>query len=103
MSMKPTVWVIQASDKNLEPARKFGNIEVMVMQNHHSPEAEVTAVNAITQTIMREFKENDFLLPIGNPLYLMVAYHAAAEVSAKVKVLLWDRKTADYRVQVLEN
>lgn len=102
MSMKPTVWVIQSSDKNIDPARKFGDIEVMILQNGHSPGEEATCMHYITQTISREMKDGDFLLPIGNPLYFGVALHAALMVHPRVKVLLWDRKTADYRIQTVD-
>lgn len=95
ISRKPVVWVVQSSVRNIEPARKFGTIEVLVLQ---SSQNDPSTMAYIYKTLLTEMEEGDYILPIGSPLYIGVAFVAANQAIGGFKVLMYDRKTADYNV-----
>lgn len=93
-----TVWVPQTTEKNIDAARKFGQIEVILLKDH----ALESSVDTLTRTLLTESKPDDYLLMIGSPLYIAVSYHALMTAHGKAKVLQWDRKQLKYIVIEIE-
>lgn len=92
-SRKNKVWVVQSSDRNIEAARKFGQIEVLVLQSSQNDSSTMAYMN---KTLLTEMEEGDYILPIGSPLYIGVAFIAAHQAVGSFRVLMFDRKSADY-------
>lgn len=101
MKKQPTVWIVQVSDKPVEAARKYGKIETLILQPYHHPDDEASAVSFIQGKLAAEMEDGDYLLLLGHVSYCGVALHAALNKHARAKVLVYDRKSADYRVQTV--
>ena len=93
------VFVIQDSPgKNLTPARDFGEIFVMLRGKESSEEAFERL-----SRLMVNMLPADYLLLIGNPVYIAIASHIAFAVcEGKVNLLLWDREKQLYRCETVE-
>lgn len=92
---------MQVSDKPVEAARKYGKIETLILQPYHRPEDESSAVSFIQQKLSSDLGPDDYLLLLGHVSYCGVALHAALNKYPRAKVLVYDRKSADYRVQTV--
>lgn len=87
------VFVISAPHgKNLEPAKEFGPLTVM-LDGH---ETAIMASDRLYEHL-RNFTEHDHLLLIGNPLHIAAAMLLLARVVNKVKLLVWDRESQTYQ------
>lgn len=82
---------------NIIPAAKFGNLVELFTPTQH---ALLTAqVASKLKTAMRNFSDEDYILPIGNPVLIGVAVAAAARANmGKVKILHWERELREYIV-----
>src|SRR5436309_13475819 len=85
----PKVLIIQdVEGKNLLPARDHGEIEVILT----GKEEKLVAYGRLADRISM-MRRNDFLLLIGNPIYIGIAMHVALTLlRGKINVLVWDRK-----------
>lgn len=91
--MAGKVYVVQDNGtKNIGPATAFGEIVVLATRDlplFHDPSRELARIKAK----LASFDENDFILPVGDPLLIGSVIHYAAEVaSGKVTCLKWDRQ-----------
>lgn len=94
--MKSTVYIIQApTGKNLEPAKQYGDLTVMLRGNESKKEAQDKLI-----TYLSDFKPNDFLLLIGSPLFIAIAVVAISQREV-VQLLIWDREHQKYNVEEL--
>lgn len=97
--MKNNVYVIQDSPgKNLEPAKEYGSITIMLNGGEHSGEANIKL-----QDYLKNFNPiHDYLLLIGNPVFIaiaaMILTTVAHEYRMSIKVLLWDKTHYKYNV-----
>lgn len=98
MKNEPKVYVIQnVSQKNILPAREFGEIEVILTEKEENEEATRILTNTLTG-----IKPEDFILLIGSPIYIGIACHVGLTVlNGKLSVLVWDKKHFKYNSQVI--
>jgi hypothetical protein len=92
--MKPKVFVIQDSGKNLSPAREYGEIEVILHRD-----ATKDAGPIALHRKLREFRKDDFLLLIGHPIFIGLAMHAVLQMYGSVNCLVWDKNHYCYNVE----
>lgn len=94
-----TVYIVQDPEtRNIEPARRFGQIVVILNGKETPTQAAhklVRALDAMT--------EEDFLLLIGNPLFIGLACHVAlTALGGQMQALVWDRKHLTYNIEKVE-
>jgi len=86
------VWV---REFDLTPAAKFGELDVMLPPGQ-SLFATVPVVRAIKEKL-KDFTDDDYLLPIGDPSIMIAAGMVASHFNhGKVKILKWDRIVGEY-------
>ena len=105
--MKPIVYAPQQPSRfdaslemwipsmNLNPARRFGDLLVMLPPNLSS--MMVAPLVGVLKEKMADFKAEDYLLAVGDPtLIAAAAAIAVRKTGGKLNVLKWDRQTKDY-------
>lgn len=86
------VWV---PEFDLSPAAEFGKIEVLMPpgQSFFSP---VPVIRALKEKL-KDFSDNDYLLPIGDPsIMVAAAMIAGQQTGGRIKLLKWDRFQQTY-------
>ena len=82
---------------NMNPAKKFGQITVMLPSGGvmlHS----IPMIKELKQRL-KDFCDNDYILPVGDPVAIAVASTIAANNNrGKFKMLKWDRREKLYDV-----
>lgn len=82
---------------NLTPAAVYGTLEVLVPAGN-SLISSVPTVRLLREKL-RDFSDNDYLLPVGDPAVMMAAGAIAAEFNhGRIKLLRWDRIQQQYIV-----
>ena len=91
-----TVYVVQEVPKfNVLPARKYGELELMLPQGQITLSAGPT-VNRLKHKL-RNFTDMDYLLLIGDPLAIGLAVAIASNANrGKARLLKWDRQEKQY-------
>jgi len=94
--MKNTVYVVMDSPgKNLLPAREYGNLHVMLTGKENNQQAIVKLEHAL-----RDIRPDDYLLLIGNPVFIALASHIAFTLcDGRVNLLVWDRESYSYNCE----
>jgi len=92
------VFVISAPHgKNLEPAKEFGPLTVMLDGHETAIMAQDRLNDYLTQ-----FTTEDFLLLIGNPIHIAAAiFLISVQRPQWVKLLVWDRESQTYQMERL--
>ncbi len=91
------VYVVQEqSNKNILPAKEYGEIKVLI-----PPGSQVTfCAEAITFKLLLDlegFTDDDYLLLIGDPVAIGISVAVAAHWNdGRVKMLKWDRQEKQY-------
>lgn len=104
---KPTVYIVCEPTRtigdsklpamDLSPAAEHGELVVLMPQSQ-SMLAPVPTVRALKEKL-RNFTDNDFILPVGDPVLIAtVAMVASEQNGGKVKFLKWDRHLKSYYV-----
>jgi hypothetical protein len=92
------VFVVQdPQQRNIIPARDFGEIEVIL----RGEEPIDVAIERLEAALLK-ITVNDYLLPIGNPVFIGVAFYFALLNLHKLHVLVWDRVHFKYNVELVE-
>ncbi|MGZ8364801.1 MAG: hypothetical protein ACXWWG_00650 [Nitrospira sp.] len=98
---RPRVFVVQSQllrdgmpKYDLTPAEDYGELVYLLdsTASQHRPHA---VRNALVERL-QSFTERDYLLPIGNPLFIGMASIVAAEFSPSIKFLLWSGRDNQY-------
>ena len=91
-----TVYVVQEVPKfNVLPARKYGELELMLPPGQITLSAGPT-VNRLKHKL-RNFTDMDYLLLIGDPLAIGLAVAIASNTNrGNVRILKWDRQEKQY-------
>jgi hypothetical protein len=93
-----TVFVIQDSGKNLLPAREFGKLQVMLTGKETTEHATLKI-----EEHLAFMRPDDYLLLIGNPLFIAIASAKAFDqCDGSVNFLLWEREEYRYRIERVE-
>ena len=86
---------VQKSSFNLTPAAEYGDLEVLIPAGQ-SLLSTVPTVRTLRDKL-RNFCDDDYLLPVGDPSIMVAAGAIAAEFNnGRVKLLRWDRITHRY-------
>lgn len=85
---------------DLEDAKRFGEL----VRLHGA--GNVRAVGIVMDGLrraLRDFSDEDFLLPLGDPILIGVATALAAQANrGRVRMLKWDRRSRGYALVTLE-
>ena len=95
---KPIVYVVQeARNRNLLPAAKYGEIQVLLPPGNVAFSAYPSIKRL--QSGLKSFGDNDYLLLMGDPAAIAMAGAVAADSNrGKMKLLKWDRQEMTYYV-----
>lgn len=82
---------------DLSPAAEYGELQVLMPQSQ-SMLSPVPTVRALKEKL-RNFTDDDFIVPVGDPVLIAtVAMVAAEQNGGRVKFLKWDRMLKKYFV-----
>ena len=92
-----TVYVVQeVSGRNIASARQYGDFEVLLPSNTNIMLSAAPSVRRMKK-ILQDYKEEDYLLLIGDPAAIGVACSIAALYNrGRYKILKWDRQEGLY-------
>lgn len=92
-----TVYVVQeVAGRNIASARQFGDFEVLLPSNSNIMLSSVPSVRRM-KSILQDFKDEDYLLLIGDPAAIGAACAIAAYYNrGRFKLLKWDRQEGLY-------
>lgn len=79
---------------NIEPAKKFGELHVML-----PPEAnrlELTTIVGLLKRMMADFGPKDYLVALGDPSVIALSAVMAERAAGRLRLLKWDRMQRDY-------
>lgn len=95
--MKSRVYVVEAMPKyDLSPALKFGSIEFLLQHREVNP-FNTAGMVAKMRGVIKQFNDDDFILPIGDPVAIGVACALASEHNAgRFLILKWDKRDKVY-------
>ena len=80
---------------DLTPAAEFGRIEIL-MPPGHSFFSPVPVIRALKEKL-KDFSEDDYILPIGDPSMMVAAAMIAGEKTrGRIKLLKWDKFQQTY-------
>ncbi len=93
----PRVYIVQESDgKDLSPARKFGELKVLLPIGRQVTITSDSVVETL-RTKLRGFGSRDHLLLLGDPISIGIATALALEENkGRCNVLKWDRRNHCY-------
>lgn len=81
------IWI---PEFDITPAAEFGKIEILLPPGQ-SFFSTVPTIRMLKEKL-KDFTEDDYLLPMGDPSIMIAAAMVAGEISGgKVKLLKWDR------------
>lgn len=90
-----TIAGMQRSKLDMTPAREYGEL-VILLPSSQSLLSTVPTVRTLKEKL-RNFTDNDYILPVGDPVLMStVAVIAAEQNGGKVKFLKWDKPTRRY-------
>ena len=92
-----TVYVVQeVAGRNIASARQFGDFEVLLPSNSNIMLSSAPSVRRM-KSILQDFKDEDYLLLIGDPAAIGAACPIAAYYNrGRFKLLKWDRQEGLY-------
>lgn len=91
-----TVFVVQSPDgKEIASAKEYGDLEV-ILSGKEDPQVALRRLHKH----LRFFQPNDFLLLLGSPLNMAMAFNLACLFAGgKVNVLVWEREKYKYSIE----
>lgn len=90
------VFVVQEKDIDFTKATRFGKLTPLLPKLHNITMSTMPVFQELKRK-MRDFNDTDFILPVGDPVAIMLVALAAAEVNGgRMNVLKWDKKTNEY-------
>ena len=91
------VYVIQnVGGKNIDPAKVYGRIHILLTGKEEHQKAITTIL-----TVLSLFRDEDYLLLIGNPIYIGVACHVVLMKHKQVNLLVWNKQHYEYDREVI--
>ena len=79
---------------DITPARKFGEIEVLFPAGFFYTDR--SSFQRLKERLHAFQSDNDFLLPMGDPVLMSAAAAILGSRHEAFSVLKWDRKTSEY-------
>lgn len=91
------VYVIQnVNGKNLLPAKEYGAITILLT----GKESRGKAISILQETLS-SFQSDDYLLLIGDPVYIGIACYIVMTAQKRVNVLVWDKQHYRYNKETI--
>tara|TARA_R100000781_G_scaffold84721_1_gene52171 strand:+ start:268 stop:603 length:336 start_codon:yes stop_codon:yes gene_type:complete len=91
-----TVYIVQeAPGKNLVPAQKYGELELLLPARTNLMLSTGPEVQKLKRKL-NSFSDEDYLLLIGDPAAIGLCCAIAASASGRFSVLKWDRQEMTY-------
>lgn len=79
----------------LTPASAYGNIEFLLDSNRLP--LDTTSIVWRMKKKLKDFSDEDFIVPVGNPTAMGIAIAVAALSNrGRVRVLVWTKETGQY-------
>lgn len=92
------VYVVQETNLNLIKATKFGELIPLLPARTNITMNPIHIVRDLKRKL-KNFTDADYLLPIGDPIAIGLAFTIAGEINmGKFRALKWDRQAGDYYV-----
>lgn len=79
---------------NLDPAKEFG--EIFVMLPPEASRLETVPLSRALREKMRDFGQDDYMIAVGDPSIIAITAVIAHKAVGKLRLLKWDRITAHY-------
>ena len=80
---------------DVSPALQYGSLEILTRHNQ-SMFISVPMVRSIREKL-KDFNDNDFILPVGDPVTIGAVCAIAADINGGYyKILKWDKKQRKY-------
>lgn len=86
---------------DLTPAKEFGELVYLLDWSSLKNGLELDKLYWAIRNSM-DLKEDDYLLLIGHPIAMSIAFRVATEKSSVVRMLDWDRYNNKYNVVVFD-
>jgi len=97
----PTVYVVQDTQKDLQTAKQFGELHIILTWKDVRESVE-HVVKKLDRKLAN-IRANDYLLLIGDPLAIGLALYTALEYTGGyINALKWDREKREYFVHIIE-
>jgi len=85
---------------DVTPAKQFGEIIELVPEHIAETGDEIVIRDHIYDVLEEHYAENDFILPVGSPIFIGVACAILTDLfGGKIKFLVWDRRKSVYEVK----
>lgn len=93
---KPKVFVVQeVPNRNIHPARSYGDLQVLLP--HQDIIIDTETPIATLNRKLEGFSDRDFILLIGDPVAIALsAMVASSKNEGRVSFLKWDKKESQY-------
>lgn len=92
------VFVIQQTDLNLAKATRFGELFPLIPGRVNITMQPQPVIRELRRKLA-DFSDNDYILPVGDPIAIGLALMVAMDNNnGKVRVLKWDKTLSDYYV-----
>lgn len=92
------VYVVMETDLNLVRATRYGELVALLPARTNITMSPGPVIRILKQKL-KTFGDHDFILPIGDPIAIGLAFTMAAETNrGRFKALKWDRVAGDYYV-----
>lgn len=84
---------------NIHNASSFGEVTTLIPHDHvHAALVTQPTLHKLRR-LLRDFSDEDYLLPVGDPVLIaLAALTAAKENRGRVKFLRWSRERKEYDV-----
>jgi len=79
---------------NIDPAKKFGELKVML-----PPEAnrlEIVSIVSVLKRMMKDYRPEDYVVALGDPTIIAIAAVLAERAAGSLRLLKWDRIEREY-------
>jgi len=84
---------------NIYTAEPFGEVQTLIPHDHVHAALVTQPTLHKMRRLLRDFSDEDYLLPVGDPVLIaLAAMTAARENRGKVRFLRWSRERKEYDV-----
>lgn len=80
----------------IEKAEKFGEIK-FILPPDATPSHNLEVHEALIESVLANYDETDYLIPVGHPIFIGMAVHYAKKFGDNVKFLMWLKSVGQYQ------
>lgn len=101
---RPTVYLVQQdSKKNFTGALEYGSVEALLEEREELDMFNTRKIIDKLRLGLRDMTEDDYLIPMGNPVSIGLAFAIAAEITnGCFNALKWDNQELRYFVAKID-